>query len=119
MKLVFNWLINAAALYVTTRLVPGVQVAGLESLLIAAVAIGLVNTIIRPILRFVTFPITVLTLGLFYFVLNGALFYLAAYFTPGFELESFVSAILGAIAMSIVATVLHLFVKPKKKKKKK
>jgi len=117
-KLLFNWLINAAALYAATRIIPGVQVVGLESLLIAALAIGLINAIIRPILRFVTFPITVLTLGLFYFVLNGALFYLAANLTPGFELDSFVSAILGAIVMSIVATVLHLFVKPKKKKKK-
>ena len=118
MKLIFNWLINAAALYATTQVIPGVRVAGLENLLVAAIAIGLINAIIRPILRFVTMPITVLTLGLFYFVLNGALFYLAAHFTPGFELDSFASAILGGIVMSIVATVLHLFVKPKKKKKK-
>ncbi|MCG8468045.1 MAG: phage holin family protein [Gemmatimonadetes bacterium] len=118
MRLILNWLVNAAALYATTRILPGVRVVGLETLLVAALAIGLINAIIRPILRFVTFPITVVTLGLFYFVLNGAMFYLAAYFTPGFAIDSFVTAVLGAIVMSLVATVLHLFVKPKKKKKR-
>jgi len=116
-RLIFNWLINAAALYATTRILPGVRVEGLEELLFAALAIGLINTIIRPILRFVTLPITVLTLGLFYFVLNGLMFYLAAYVTPGFHLDGPGSAILGALVMSIVATVLHLFVKPARKKK--
>ena len=116
MKLILNWLITAGALYATTRALPGVRVGGLEDLLIAALAIGLINAIIRPILRFVTMPITVLTLGLFYFVLNGLMFYLAAYLTPGFELDGLVTAVRGAIVMSIVATVLHLFVKPAKKK---
>jgi len=115
-KLILNWLVNAGALYAATRVLPGVRVEGIEELLIAALAIGLINSIIRPILRFVTFPLTVLTLGLFYFVLNGLLFYLAAYVTPGFELDGLVTAILGAIVMSVVATVLHLFVKPAKKK---
>jgi putative membrane protein len=114
-KLVINWLINAAALYVAARLIQGVEVADTESLLLAAVVIGLVNAIVRPILRFLTFPITVLTLGLFYFVLNGLMLYLAAALTPGFELSGFLAAILGAFVMSIVATFLHLF-KPKRKR---
>lgn len=63
-----------------------------------------------------TFPITVLTLGLFYFVLNGLMFQLAASLIPGFELDGLVAAIGGALVMSVVATVLHLFLKPKKKK---
>jgi putative membrane protein len=116
-KLVINWLINAAALYVAARLIQGVEVADTESLLLAAVVIGLVNAIVRPILRFLTFPITVLTLGLFYFVLNGLMLYLAAALTPGFELSGLVAAILGALVMSIVATFLHLFIKPKKKRR--
>lgn len=115
MNLILSWLINAAALYVAARLVAGVSVADTGSLLIAALVIGLVNSIVRPILRFVTFPITVLTLGLFYFVLNGAMLYLAAELTPGFELSGWMAAILGALVMSIVATILHLFLKPKKK----
>jgi putative membrane protein len=116
MKLIIDWLVGAAALWATTQVIPGVQVAGTRELFIAALVIGLVNAIIRPILRFLTFPITVLTLGLFYFVLNGLMLYLAAALTPGFEISGIVTAILGAIVMGIVATVLHLFVGPRKKK---
>lgn len=116
MTLLFNWLINAAALYVAATLIPGVVVEGTGALLLAALVIGLVNAVIRPILVFLTLPITVLTLGLFYFVLNGLLLYLAAALTPGFELAGLVSAILGALVVSIVATVLHLFVKPDRKR---
>lgn len=116
MTLLFNWLINAAALYVAATLIPGVTVEGTGALLLAALVIGLVNAVIRPILVFLTLPITVLTLGLFYFVLNGLLLYLAAALTPGFELAGLVSAILGALVVSIVATVLHLFVKPDRKR---
>lgn len=117
MRLILHWLVNAAALYAATQLIPGVQVAGTRELFIAALVIGLVNAIIRPILRFLTFPITVLTLGLFYFVLNGLMLYLAAALTPGFDIGGIVTAILGAIVMGIVATVLHLFVGPREKKK--
>lgn len=115
MNFVLNWLVNAAALWVATKIVPGVFVEDMDSLFIAALIIGLVNAIIRPVLAFLTFPITVLTLGIFYFVLNGAMLYLAASLAPGFALEGMLTAILAAIVMSIVATILHLFVTPKKK----
>ncbi|WP_420450156.1 phage holin family protein [Candidatus Palauibacter sp.] len=111
-----SWLVNAVALYATARLLAGVRVENPEALMGGALAIGLINAIVRPILRFVTFPITVLTLGLFYFVLNGLMFQLAASLIPGFELDGLVAAIGGALVMSVVATVLHLFLKPKKKK---
>lgn len=116
MTLLFNWLINAAALYVAATLIPGVVVEGTGALLLAALVIGLVNAVIRPILVFLTLPITVLTLGLFYFVLNGLMLYLAAALTPGFALSGLVSAILGALVVSIVATLLHLFVKSDRKR---
>ena len=116
MSFVLNWLVNAAALWVAARIVPGVFVEDMDSLFIAALIIGLVNAIIRPVLAFVTFPITVLTLGVFYFVLNGAMLYLAASLAPGFALEGMLTAIVAAIVMSIAATILHLFVKPKRKK---
>ena len=116
MTLILGWLINAAALYVAARLIPGVAVEGTASLLLAALVIGLVNAVVRPILVFLTLPITVLTLGLFYFVLNGLLLYLAATLTPGFELAGLGSAILGALVVSIVATLLHLFVKRDRKR---
>lgn len=117
MTLLFNWLINAAALYVAATLIPGVVVDGTGALLLAALVIGLVNAVIRPILVFLTLPITVLTLGLFYFVLNGLMLYLAAALTPGFELAGLGSAILGALVVSIVATILHLFVRPDRGKR--
>ncbi|WP_420633534.1 phage holin family protein [Candidatus Palauibacter sp.] len=116
MNLVRSWLINAVALYAATRLLDGVRVDSPEALIGGALAIGLINAIVRPILRVVTFPITVLTLGLFYFVLNGLMFYLAASLIPGFELAGLVTAILGALVMSFVATVLHISLKPRKKK---
>lgn len=112
MKFIVNWLINAVALYVAASLIPGVVVEGAGSLLVAALVIGLVNAVIRPVLLLLTLPITVLTLGLFYFVLNGLMLYLAAALTPGFALAGLGSAIIGALVMSVVATLLHLFVKP-------
>lgn len=108
MGLVTSWLVNAAALYVTARLVPGILVTGgLGPLLLAALVIGLVNAVVRPVLALLTFPLTVLTLGLFSLVLNALLFYLAAALTPGFRLEGFWAAFLGAIVMSLVGMVLH------------
>lgn len=111
MRLLLGWLINAAALWATAELLPGVSVEGASELLVAALVIGLINAVVRPVVAFLTLPITVLTLGLFYLVLNGALFYLAAALTPGFELAGLGTAIVGAIVMSLVAMILHLFVK--------
>ena len=116
MKFLLNVLINAVALWVATKIVSGVSVESTDALFLAALVIGLVNSIIRPILAFLTFPITVLTLGLFYFVLNGGMLYLAAAIAPGFEVDGWISASLAALVVSIVATILHLFVKPDKKK---
>lgn len=110
MKLILNWLVNAAALYITARLLPGITIAGTGALLLAALVIGLVNALIRPVLLVLTLPITVLTLGLFYFVLNGLLLYLAAALTPGFALSGLLTAIVGAVVLSLVATLLHLMV---------
>ncbi|MFV1986516.1 MAG: phage holin family protein [Gemmatimonadota bacterium] len=116
MNLVLNWLVNTVGLWVATKIVPGVYVEDPNALIVAALVIGLINTIVRPILAVITFPITVLTLGLFYFVLNGAMLYLAAEILPGFALEGMPTAVVASIVMSIVATVLHLFLRPKKKR---
>ena len=116
MGLIRHWLVNAAALYATARLLSGVRVESPEALIGGALVIGLINATIRPILRLVTFPITVLTLGLFYFVLNGLMFYFAALLIPGFELNGLVTAVAGALVMSVVATGLHVFLGPRRKK---
>lgn len=111
MKFLFNWLVTAVALYAAVRLIPGLTVSGDTTIILAALVIGLANAVIKPLLLVLTLPITVLTLGLFYFVLNGAMLYLAAALTPGFEVEGWGAAILGALVMSIVASLIHLVVK--------
>lgn len=111
MRLLLKWLVTAAALYITAWLVPGILIPpGVGPLLLAALVIGLLNAVLKPVLVFLTLPITILTLGLFYLVLNAFLFYLAALLTPGFELTGFWAAFLGAIVMSVVGMILHALV---------
>lgn len=107
MSLVISWLVNAAALWVATRLVPGIDVESGGTLLLAALVIGLVNAVVKPILVFLTLPITIVTLGLFYLVLNGLLLWLAAALTPGFRLAGLLPAVLGALVISVVGMILH------------
>lgn len=106
MKLILKWLINAVALYVAVRLVPGIEATDTQAILIAALAIGLINATLKPIAVLLTLPLTIVTLGLFYLVVNGAMLYLAAALTPGFELAGFGSAVVGAIVISIVGMLL-------------
>lgn len=111
MTLLLRWLLNALALWVTDLLLPGIAVVGLGALLIAALVIGLINALVRPVLLILTIPITVLTLGLFLLVLNGLLFWLAAALVPGFAVGGFLWAFLGALIMSIVGFALSFLVK--------
>lgn len=111
MRFLVNWLVTALALYLTAVLVPGIVFEeGLAPLLLAALVIGLVNAVLKPILVVLTLPITVLTLGIFYLILNAFLFWLAAVLTPGFTLAGFGAAFLGAIVMSVVGMILHAIV---------
>lgn len=107
MRLLARWLVNAVALWVAAALVPGIHIAGTGTLLLAALVIGLVNALLKPVLVILTLPVTLLTLGLFYLVLNGLLFYLAAALTPGFVLAGFWAAFFGAIVMSLTGMALH------------
>ena len=104
--LLIHWLISAASLVVVAYLIPGIQLHGLGSALIAPIVIGLINATIGFILKIVTFPITLLTLGLFWLVINALMLMLASYFVPGFIVAGFWSAFFGAIVMSVVSTIL-------------
>lgn len=104
-------LVLAIALWVTTEVVPGVTVTSWAALALAAVVLGVVNAVVRPILLVLTLPITVLTLGLFYLVVNGMAFGLAAAVVPGFRVGSWTAAILGALLTSVVSWFLGIFVK--------
>lgn len=103
MGFLLHWAVVTAALWVAAYLIPGVTVGSLPALLVAALVLGLVNALVRPVLTILTLPITILTLGLFYFVVNGAAFALAAALVPGFDVAGFGSAMLGAFVVSLIS----------------
>ncbi len=114
MRFLVHWAIVAAALWVAASVVPGVTVTTVPALLIAAFVLGLVNALVRPILTILTLPITILTLGLFYLVVNAAAFGLAAAVVPGFSVAGFGSAVIGALLVSLVSWVLGALFKPER-----
>lgn len=109
MGFVLHWLVLAVALWVAASIVPGVSVASWQSLAIGALILGFVNAIVRPILVILTLPITILTLGLFYLIVNAAAFGLAAALVPGFSIDSLGSAVLGALVVSLVSWFIGTF----------
>lgn len=103
---VIRWLINTIALLVTAAILPGVQVRNVFTALLAAAAMGVVNAFVRPIFLILTLPLNLLTLGLFTFVLNGLMLLLAALFVPGFTVSGLMSAIGGALILSLVSSLI-------------
>ena len=110
MGFLLRLVVNAAALWVAAQLVPGIVVSGLTPLLLAALVLGLINAIVRPILIILTLPLTLLTLGLFIFVLNAFCLWLTSRIVPGFMVQTFGTALLGALVVSIVSWLLTAFV---------
>ena len=115
LNLLLVWLINALALLALPYVVPSVQVDSFYTALIAALLLGLANTLIRPLLVLLTLPVTVLTLGLFVFVINGLLFWFVGSFVQGFHVAGFWSAVGGAILYSIISWALSALLLPGKK----
>jgi putative membrane protein len=101
MRILLVWILNAVALYLVTLVVPGVTVDTYTSAFIAAIVLGLVNVLVKPILIVLTLPVTILTLGLFLFVLNALLFWAVGNLLPGFHVNGFWAALFGAIVFSI------------------
>jgi len=110
MKLLLVWLINAVALMAVTYLLPGITVSSFVVALIASLVLGLVNAVIRPILILLTLPATLLTLGLFIFVINGLLFWFVGSFISGFTVTGFWPGVFGAIGYSIVSWALSALI---------
>jgi putative membrane protein len=100
-----HWIVIAIALGAAAYLVPGIHIASGPTLVIAALVLGFVNAVVRPVLVVLTLPLTVLTLGLFYFIVNAAAFGLAAALVPGFTVASLGSAILGSVVVALVSSV--------------
>jgi len=111
-RLLLVWLINTVALIAVAYLLPGVSIASFGAALVAALVLGLVNAVIRPILVLLTLPATILTLGLFIFVINGLLFWFVGSFIQGFTVAGFWWGVLGAIVYSLVSWLLSALVMP-------
>jgi putative membrane protein len=106
MKIFVRWLLLAAALLLVAQLGVGVSVASFGSAMIAALVIGLLNTLLRPILVLLTLPVTILTLGLFLFIINALMFYFAASVLEGFHVTGFVAALVGSLLYSLCGLVV-------------
>lgn len=106
MILILVWILNAVALLVVAYVLPGIAVASFSSALIAALVLGLLNTLVKPVLILLTLPITIVTLGLFLFVLNALVFWFAGSILSGFHVDGFWWAMIGAIVYSLVSGFL-------------
>ena len=115
LSLLARWIVNAGALLLVAYLYSGVQVHDFVSALVAALVLGLVNAIIRPILVILTLPVTLLTLGLFLFVINALLFWGVAELVSGFAVSGFWAALVGSILYSIITLITSWLLFPKRK----
>jgi len=111
MEMILNWLLSALSLMIVAHVVRGFEVTGFGAALLAALAIGLVNATLGAFLKFITFPLTLATLGLFWFVINALMLKLAAALVPGFTIRGFVPAVFGAVVLSLVNLLLRLLSK--------
>jgi putative membrane protein len=107
LKLIVKWLLSASALLFVAYVYDGVEVRSFTAALIAAFVIGLFNTVLRPVLVLLTFPVTVVTLGLFLFVINALMFWAAAGVLDGFHVRGFVAALVGSLIYSVISIVIE------------
>ena len=117
MTLLVRWFINALALMLVAYLYSGVQVNGIVAALIAALVLGLVNAVIRPLLLILTLPVTILTLGLFIFVINAFMFWFVTEIVKGFTVTGFPAALIGSLMFSVISLVTNWLVFDKDKNK--
>lgn len=107
-QFIIKLIINAAALFAVVRLISGIVIDDPGTLILSSLVLGFLNAVLRPVIAFFSLPVTVLTLGLFTLVINGAVFALAAWLVPGFGVAGFGSAVLGALAFSVVSFLLNM-----------
>ena len=115
MRLLLHWVISALAVWIVAHIVPGSSVDSATAALIAAAVIGLINATLGSMLKILTFPLTILTLGLFWFVINAVMLELAAALVRGFYVRNFIAALIGAVMLSLVSSVLHWLLMPSRK----
>jgi len=110
MGFVIRVLVNAGAIYLAATIVPGIEIRDVLTALGAGLVLGLINAVVRPVLVVLTLPVTILTLGLFLFVLNGLCLWLTGWLVKGFDVQGFWPAVLGALLISVVSWILTAFV---------
>jgi putative membrane protein len=110
MKTLIRWLLLAGALLLVAHLYPGVEVKSFSSALIAALVLGLLNTLLRPILVLLTLPVTVLSLGLFLFVINALMFWAAAHLLSGLAVAGFWAALIGSLIYSLCGMLIDVLI---------
>ncbi|MBY4896659.1 phage holin family protein [Cupriavidus sp. AU9028] len=106
MRLLAVWIINALTLFLISAIVDGIEVRGFGSAMVAAAVLAIINTLIRPILVLLTLPVTLVTLGLFIFVINALLFLFVGNLLSGFTVSGFWTALLGSLLYSVISTLL-------------
>jgi putative membrane protein len=114
-RLLLHWVLSAVAVWIVAHLGLGISVSGPTAALIAAAVIGLINATIGLLLKIITFPLTLLTLGLFWFVINALMLELAAWLVRGFQVRNFFAAFVGAILLSLVSSLLQWLVMPSRR----
>ena len=112
LRMLLHWLLSALAIWMVSRLVPGFQVSGATAALIAAVFIGFINATLGLFLKIITFPLTLVTLGIFWFVVNALMIELAAAIVPGFHVANFFAAFWGGVGLSIINMLLKWLILP-------
>jgi putative membrane protein len=112
LRMLLHWVISALAVWITSRVVPGFYVDSATAALIAAVVIGLVNATLGLFVKIITLPLTILTFGLFWFIVNAVMIELAANFVPGFHIRSFAAAFWGGIVLGLVSMILKWLIMP-------
>jgi putative membrane protein len=111
MRLLIRWLVNAISLLIVAYFVPGFELHGIVHALIAAVVFGFVNSTLGLILRVLTFPLTIVTFGLFLIVINAIMLKMAASVTPGFAVHTWTAALIGAVLLTLISSFLHWLVR--------
>ena len=115
LRLLLHWVLSAIAVWVMAQVVPGISVSGPRNALIAALVIGFINATIGFVLKVITFPLTLLTLGLFWFVINALMLeFASALLSPGFHVRGFLAAFIGAIVLSLLNLVVKAVISPRR-----
>ena len=116
MRVLSSWAINIVSFFVVSRILHGFRFENLWSLVLAGILLGICNAIVRPVLIFISLPIDVVTLGIFLFVINGVVLEIVAAFDSGFKISSFWDAMIGAVLLSVVSSIISWILFPPRRK---